>query len=159
MLVLANTLASFRVACAYVASGNEDKRHRLAFTALRSLVGPRPHSWRSDVGAPRGRKTMSDRRKREIRKLMAETGMNYTRAAREVERRRSPDASSVPDFIGAGRQIAEIQRAVQEHARLAASIGDLGPAGRQIAEIQRGVQDHVQANRGDPAPSPTSQRV
>jgi hypothetical protein len=86
---------------------------------------------------------MSDRRKREIRKLMAETGMNYTRAAREVERRRLPDAPSAPDFIGAGRQIAEIQRGVQEHARLAARIRDLGPAGRQIAEIQREVQEHA----------------
>ena len=38
---------------------------------------------------------MSDRRKREIRKLIAETGMNYTRAAREVERQRLTAASLV----------------------------------------------------------------
>ena len=32
---------------------------------------------------------MVDKRKREIRKLMAVTGLNYTRAAHELERRRS----------------------------------------------------------------------
>lgn len=67
---------------------------------------------------------MSDRRKREIRKLMAETGMNYTRSAQEVERQRSVDAQSAADPIEASPASAEIQRAVQEHVR-------------HIAEIQR----------------------
>jgi hypothetical protein len=35
--VLADTLASFRVAYAYVVIDNESKRHRLAFTALQFL--------------------------------------------------------------------------------------------------------------------------
>jgi hypothetical protein len=33
-----------------------------------------------------------DKRKREIRAIMAETGMNYTRAARENDRRRAEQA-------------------------------------------------------------------
>src|SRR5438034_11206422 len=86
---------------------------------------------------------MSDRRKREIRKLMAETGMNYTRAAREMELRRTVDAPSAADSIEAGSAFAEIQRGIQEHARQAARVGDLGVAGRQIAEIQRGIQEHA----------------
>jgi hypothetical protein len=86
---------------------------------------------------------MSDRRKREIRKLMAETGMNYTRAARELERAKSADAPSAADSIKAGPAFAEISRAAQEHARQAARIGDLGLAGRQIAEISRAAQEHA----------------
>jgi hypothetical protein len=40
-LVSANTLASFRVVHAYVVIDNEDKRHSLAFTALRSSTRPK----------------------------------------------------------------------------------------------------------------------
>lgn len=41
-LASAVTLAGFRVVRAYVAIGNEDKRHRFAFTAFRSssVIGP-----------------------------------------------------------------------------------------------------------------------
>ena len=65
---------------------------------------------------------MSDRRKREIRKLMAETGMNYTRAAREMELRRTVDAPSAADSIEAGSAFAEIQRGIQEHVKHIAEI-------------------------------------
>jgi hypothetical protein len=76
---------------------------------------------------------MSDRRKREIRDLMAETGMNYTRAARELERRRKPTAQHVVGSAEVGpapRWVADMQHAADEHAK-------------QMADMQRAADEHA----------------
>lgn len=55
------------------------------------------HAERSDVGSPPKGIIVVDRRKREIRQLMAETGMDYTRAARELDRRAEPEPSPMDE--------------------------------------------------------------
>ena len=88
---------------------------------------------------------MSDRRKREIRELMAKTGMNYTRAARELERRRQPTAQHVVGFDEvdpASRWVAEVQRAADERAKQMAAIGGSRVLA-QMAEIQRAADERA----------------
>ena len=74
---------------------------------------------------------MSDKRKREIRKLMDETGINYTRAAREVERRRLSTAPCAVDSTEGSlalAQAAEAARAADRMAEQMAKIGLPSPA-------------------------------
>jgi transposase-like protein len=71
---------------------------------------------------------MSDRRKREIRKLMAETGMNYTRVARELDRRRTSTARRAIDSNGPipdMDKLAQISQAADRAARFPASLPDM----------------------------------
>lgn len=82
---------------------------------------------------------MSDRRKREIRELMAETGMNYTRAARELERRKSGAVPRVTGSIEFSPAIAAIQRGAEEYARQVVVLGGPSKVGEQLAAIQRAV--------------------
>jgi hypothetical protein len=112
---------------------------------------------------------MSDRRKREIRKLMAETGMNYTRAAREVERQRLAAASlavgsTEPSLAAANitaeelrqqvamigesswvlAEMADVARIAQEHRQQMADVARVTQEHRQMPDVARITQEHRQ---------------